>query len=196
MTQTSTAAAAGPARRDRQALPWCRRQPRRLRRRPRRHRARAGRRERRGQVDADEDPLRRAEARRRHHRGQRHAGHVRLAGRRHQAGDRDGVPALPAGRQPHRHSRTSCSAPRSCTASATGPRREIERISAAYGFDLDPDELVETLGVGERQRVEILKVLYRGARIIILDEPTAVLVPQEVEALFRNLRELSARATR
>jgi len=67
---------------------------------------------------------------------------------------------------------------------------EIERISNAYGFDLDPDELVETLGVGERQRVEILKVLYRGARIIILDEPTAVLVPQEVEALFDNLREL------
>ena len=69
-------------------------------------------------------------------------------------------------------------------------RREIERISTAYGFDLDPDELVETLGVGERQRVEILKVLYRGARIIILDEPTAVLVPQEVDALFANLREL------
>ena len=69
-------------------------------------------------------------------------------------------------------------------------RREIERISKAYGFDLDPDELVETLGVGERQRVEILKVLYRGARIIILDEPTAVLVPQEVDALFANLREL------
>nr|MBA2455926.1 ATP-binding cassette domain-containing protein [Nocardioidaceae bacterium] len=69
-------------------------------------------------------------------------------------------------------------------------RREIARITQAYGFALDPDELVETLGVGERQRVEILKVLYRGARIIILDEPTAVLVPQEVEALFVNLREL------
>jgi ABC-type uncharacterized transport system ATPase subunit len=67
---------------------------------------------------------------------------------------------------------------------------EIQRISDAYGFDLDPDELVESLGVGERQRVEILKVLYRGARIIILDEPTAVLVPQEVDALFANLREL------
>jgi len=69
-------------------------------------------------------------------------------------------------------------------------RREIDRISRAYGFELDPAELVETLGVGERQRVEILKVLYRGARIIILDEPTAVLVPQEVDALFGNLREL------
>jgi simple sugar transport system ATP-binding protein len=69
-------------------------------------------------------------------------------------------------------------------------RGEIERISETYGFGLDPNELVESLGVGQRQRVEILKVLYRGAKIIILDEPTAVLVPQEVEALFRNLREL------
>ena len=66
----------------------------------------------------------------------------------------------------------------------------ITEISQKYGFGLDPDELVETLGVGERQRVEILKVLYRGARIIILDEPTAVLVPQEVDALFENLRQL------
>ena len=73
-----------------------------------------------------------------------------------------------------------------------GAREEIRRISSAYGFELDPDELVEHLGVGERQRVEILKVLYRGARIVILDEPTAVLVPQEVEALFNNLRELKA----
>ena len=71
-------------------------------------------------------------------------------------------------------------------------RREIEQISQAYGFELDPDALVETLGVGQRQRVEILKVLYRGARIVILDEPTAVLVPQEVDALFENLRELKA----
>ncbi|WP_036223969.1 ABC transporter ATP-binding protein [Marmoricola sp. URHB0036] len=71
-------------------------------------------------------------------------------------------------------------------------RAEILTISKRYGFELDPDELVETLGVGERQRVEILKVLYRGAKIIILDEPTAVLVPQEVDALFANLRELKA----
>ncbi len=73
-----------------------------------------------------------------------------------------------------------------------GARSAIEEISTKYGFDLDPDELVETLGVGERQRVEILKVLYRGAQIIILDEPTAVLVPQEVEALFENLRQLKS----
>ena len=71
-------------------------------------------------------------------------------------------------------------------------RATIVEISQVYGFGLDPDELVEDLGVGERQRVEILKVLYRGAQIIILDEPTAVLVPQEVDALFGNLRELKA----
>ena len=69
-------------------------------------------------------------------------------------------------------------------------RAEISRLSDAYGLDVRPDVLVEELGVGSRQRVEILKVLYRGARVVILDEPTAVLVPQEVEELFANLREL------
>ncbi len=58
---------------------------------------------------------------------------------------------------------------------------------------LDPDRLVEDLSVGEKQRVEIAKVLFRGAQVLILDEPTAVLVPQEVEELFRSLRELRER---
>ncbi|MCY7395846.1 MAG: ABC transporter ATP-binding protein [Nocardioides sp.] len=71
-------------------------------------------------------------------------------------------------------------------------RREIARISEAYGLDIEPDRLVEDLGVGARQRVEILKVLFRGARVLILDEPTAVLVPQEVDELFDNLRELKS----
>jgi simple sugar transport system ATP-binding protein len=75
---------------------------------------------------------------------------------------------------------------------ADAARAEIRRISDAYGLGVDPDALVEDLGVGARQRVEILKVLYRGASIIILDEPTAVLVPQEVDELFANLRELKA----
>ncbi|MGH8867828.1 MAG: ABC transporter ATP-binding protein [Actinomycetes bacterium] len=71
-------------------------------------------------------------------------------------------------------------------------RRKILEISEAYGLGVEPDRLVEDLGVGARQRVEILKVLYRGARTLILDEPTAVLVPQEVDELFDNLRELKA----
>ena len=107
-----------------------------------------------------------------------------LADRCHRHGHRHGVPALPCSPTTSPSPRTSCSAPRSCTASATTAAQEIERDLATYGFGLDPDELVERLGVGDRQRVEILKVLYRGAKIIILDEPTAVLVPQEVDALF------------
>ncbi|MCW2790411.1 MAG: heme transporter ATP-binding protein [Aeromicrobium sp.] len=75
---------------------------------------------------------------------------------------------------------------------ADAARRRILEISEAYSLDIEPDRLVEELGVGARQRVEILKVLYRGASIIILDEPTAVLVPQEVDELFGNLRELKA----
>jgi len=71
-------------------------------------------------------------------------------------------------------------------------RAEIVTISTAYGLGVEPDDLVADLGVGRRQRVEILKVLYRGAQILILDEPTAVLVPQEVNELFDNLRELKA----
>ncbi len=71
-------------------------------------------------------------------------------------------------------------------------RAEILKISDAYGLNIEPDVLVEKLGVGARQRVEILKVLYRGAKIVILDEPTAVLVPQEVDELFDNLRELKS----
>jgi len=67
---------------------------------------------------------------------------------------------------------------------------KLSKIADQYGLDVDLHQLVETLEVGQRQRVEIIKVLYRGADILILDEPTAVLVPQEVEALFVNMREL------
>jgi simple sugar transport system ATP-binding protein len=71
-------------------------------------------------------------------------------------------------------------------------RERIMKISGSYGLNLAPDVLVEELGVGDRQRVEICKVLFRGAKILILDEPTAVLVPQEVDELFGNLRDLKA----
>jgi ABC-type uncharacterized transport system ATPase subunit len=69
-------------------------------------------------------------------------------------------------------------------------RRRIQEIVAALGAEIDVDVPVSELGVGERQRVEIVKVLYRGARILILDEPTAVLVPEEVDELFSTLRRL------
>ncbi len=69
-------------------------------------------------------------------------------------------------------------------------RGQIRALCAQYGFVLDPDADVGTLSVGEQQRVEIIKVLYRGAQVLILDEPTAVLIPQEVDDLFANLRRL------
>jgi simple sugar transport system ATP-binding protein len=69
-------------------------------------------------------------------------------------------------------------------------RKKLLEIAETYQLDIDPDESISNLGVGERQRVEIAKVLFRGAKILILDEPTAVLVPQEVSELFTNLREL------
>ncbi|MFN3255576.1 MAG: ABC transporter ATP-binding protein [Ilumatobacter sp.] len=71
-------------------------------------------------------------------------------------------------------------------------RTELARIAKNAGISIDLDAFVSELGVGQRQRVEILKVLFRGAKILILDEPTAVLVPQEVDELFENLRQLVA----
>ncbi|MDA8437001.1 MAG: ABC transporter ATP-binding protein [Actinomycetales bacterium] len=71
-------------------------------------------------------------------------------------------------------------------------RERILEIGKAYRLSVDPDALVEDVGVGDRQRVEIIKALYRGCRTLILDEPTAVLVPQEVEQLFSALAELKS----
>ena len=71
-------------------------------------------------------------------------------------------------------------------------RKKIVEMAAQYGLEINPDVLVEELGVGQRQRVEILKVLFRGANILIFDEPTAVLVPQEVDDLFKALDGLRA----
>ena len=75
---------------------------------------------------------------------------------------------------------------------AAGAREKVERLSRDFGLAVHPDAKVGRLSVGERQRVEILKALYRGARILILDEPTAVLTPQEAEALFATLRKATA----
>ena len=67
---------------------------------------------------------------------------------------------------------------------------KIKEISEQYGFDLDPEKKIYTMSVSEKQTVEIIKVLYRGADILILDEPTAVLTPQETEKLFNILRRM------
>jgi simple sugar transport system ATP-binding protein len=71
-------------------------------------------------------------------------------------------------------------------------RARVVELARTVGLRAAPDTLVESLGVADRQRVEILKVLYRGARTVILDEPTAVLVPQEVDELFATLRRMRA----
>ena len=76
--------------------------------------------------------------------------------------------------------------------SVSGARGKVERLSRDFGLAVHPDVKVGRLSVGERQRVEILKALYRDARILILDEPTAVLTPQESEALFATLRKATA----
>ena len=71
-------------------------------------------------------------------------------------------------------------------------RREVTELGDRYGFDVDPDARIADVSVGVRQRVEILKSLYRGADLLVLDEPTAVLTPQEVEDLFSVMTELTA----
>jgi simple sugar transport system ATP-binding protein len=68
--------------------------------------------------------------------------------------------------------------------------REIREISRRYGFVLDPEKKIYNMSVSEKQTVEIIKVLYRGAKILILDEPTAVLTPQETDRLFVTLRNM------
>jgi general nucleoside transport system ATP-binding protein len=74
-------------------------------------------------------------------------------------------------------------------------RTRVRELSARYGLAVDPDAVIEEIGVGQQQRVEILKALYRDARVLILDEPTAVLTPQEVDELFAVLRVLVAGGT-
>lgn len=68
--------------------------------------------------------------------------------------------------------------------------KEVKELSDRYGLDVDPDKKVYDMSVGEKQTLEIVKVLYRGARILIMDEPTAVLTPQEIKKLFRVIRNM------
>ncbi len=70
-------------------------------------------------------------------------------------------------------------------------RNEVEKISKLYGLHVDLDAKIQDISVGMQQRVEILKALYRGAEILILDEPTAVLTPQEIEDLIKTMKSLT-----
>jgi ABC-type uncharacterized transport system ATPase subunit len=69
-------------------------------------------------------------------------------------------------------------------------RKELDRLEQEYDLEVDPDAIIEDISVGQQQRVEILKALYRGAETLILDEPTGVLTPKEADDLFRVLRTL------
>ncbi|HEY2555964.1 MAG TPA: ABC transporter ATP-binding protein [Diaminobutyricibacter sp.] len=74
-------------------------------------------------------------------------------------------------------------------------RRRVQEISARFGFHVDPDALIEDLPVGVQQRVEIIKALSRDAKVLVFDEPTAVLTPQETDELMEIMRQLKAQGT-
>ena len=121
---------------------------------------------------------------------------VRGAARLARRGRLDGAPALPARRAVHRRRERAARRPRTGPGAsfALHPRaveQEVAALAERYRLPVQPDARIWQLSVGEQQRVEILKALHRDARILILDEPTAVLTPQEVAALFPTLRQMA-----
>ena len=158
-----------------------------------RHDPRHRRRERRRQVDADVDPLRLLPGRLRRDPGRRQAGRDQRRRTTRSRSASAWCTSISCWSRISPCSRTSCSAPRARRCSTAGiakARSELERLEREYGLDVDPDAIIEELPVGLQQRVEILKALYRGADILILDEPTGVLTPAEADHLFRILRQL------
>jgi simple sugar transport system ATP-binding protein len=73
--------------------------------------------------------------------------------------------------------------------------QRIHDVSHSYGLPLDPERTVGDLSAGERQRVEIIRCLLQDPKLLIMDEPTSVLTPQEVEILFKTLRKLTEEGT-
>ena len=118
---------------------------------------------------------------------------VRLAARRHRGRAGHGPPALHAGALADRHREHPAGPGRAALPAGPAPVRRRDRASwPRVRSARRPAAKVWQLSVGEQQRVEILKMLYRGARVLIMDEPTAVLAPQEVEELFKTLRAMTA----
>jgi ABC-type uncharacterized transport system ATPase subunit len=123
---------------------------------------------------------------------------VRIAGSREASpGHRHGAPAFHAGRHLERAGQRDARAEPGWRLQPARAlvRAKLQVLMRDTGMTVDLDKLVGELPVGERQRLEILKALYRGARILILDEPTAVLTPTETDALFDTLRQLRSRGT-
>ena len=117
-----------------------------------------------------------------------------LARRCNRARYRDDPPALHAREHAHRRRerRIGPSFVSGPSHRLGGCRNGFADLSERYGLEVDPNAIIWQLSVGERQRVEIIKALYRDASLLILDEPTAVLTPQEVEDLFVVLRQMVA----
>ena len=112
---------------------------------------------------------------------------------------RHGASALHARSPSSPSPRTSCSATSRPSSAArldlAAARAQVREISARFGFDVDPDALVEDLPVGVQQRVEIIKALSRDAKVLVFDEPTAVLTPQETDELMAIMRQLKEQGT-
>ena len=125
----------------------------------------------------------------------RQAGTVPLPARRPERRHLHGPPAPPPRREHDRGRERGARVVDSrdgCASRRAPSRKTVAEAAERFQMPVDPKARIWQLSLGERQRVEILKALYRGARILILDEPTTVLTPQEADQLFSSVREMAA----